>query len=159
MESRKIVLTVLCAGQQRRHRHKEQTFGHSGGRRGWDDLREWLWNIHITICKIDSQWEFDVWCRESKAQALWRPGGIGWGGKWERGSGGRGHVYTRGRFMLMYGKNHCNIAIILQLWCTGMTQRDGMGREEGGGFRMGNTCIPVADSFWYLAKLIQLCKV
>ena len=23
----------------------------------------------------------------------------------------------------------------------GMTQRDGMGREEGGGFRMGNTCI------------------
>jgi len=23
----------------------------------------------------------------------------------------------------------------------------GMGREEGGGFRMGNTCIPVADSF------------
>ena len=24
-------------------------------------------------------------------------------------------------------------------WCTGMTQRDGMGREEGGGFRMRNT--------------------
>jgi len=44
-------------------------------------------------------------------------------------------------------------------WCTGTTQRDGMGREEGGAFRMGNTCIPVADSFWYLAKLIQLCKV
>ena len=31
-------------------------------------------------------------------------------------------------------------------WCTGMTQRDGTGREEGGGFRMGNTCIPVVDS-------------
>ena len=30
---------------------------------------------------------------------------------------------------------------------------------EGGGFRMGNTCIPVADSFRYLAKLIQFCKV
>ena len=29
-----------------------------------------------------------------------------------------------------------------------------MGREEGGGFRMGNTCIPVADSFRYLL-LIQ----
>ena len=40
-----------------------------------------------------------------------------------------------------------------------ITKRDGMGREEGGGFRMGNTCIPVVDSFWYLAKLIQLCKV
>ena len=33
------------------------------------------------------------------------------------------------------------------------------GEGGGGGFRMGNTCIPVADSFWYLAKLIQLCKV
>ena len=44
-------------------------------------------------------------------------------------------------------------------WCTGTTQREGMGREEGGGFRMGNTCIPVADSFQYLAKLIQYCKV
>ena len=32
-------------------------------------------------------------------------------------------------------------------WCTGTTQRDGMGREEGGGFRMGNTCVPVVDSF------------
>ena len=28
-------------------------------------------------------------------------------------------------------------------WCTETTQRDGTGREEGGGFRMGNTCIPV----------------
>ena len=30
---------------------------------------------------------------------------------------------------------------------------------EGGGFRMGNTGIPVADSFRYLGKLIQYCKV
>ena len=32
-----------------------------------------------------------------------------------------------------------------QGWCTGMSQRDGMGREAEEGFRMGNTCIPVAD--------------
>ena len=32
-------------------------------------------------------------------------------------------------------------------WCTGMTQRDCTGREERGGFRIGNTYIPVADSF------------
>ena len=31
-------------------------------------------------------------------------------------------------------------------WCTGMTRRDGTGREEAGGFRMGNTCMPVEDS-------------
>ena len=28
----------------------------------------------------------------------------------------------------------------------GMTQRDGMGREVEGGFRIGNTCTPVAYS-------------
>ena len=38
-------------------------------------------------------------------------------------------------------------------------QRDGMGREEGGRFRMGNTCIPVEDPFRCLAKPIQYCKV
>ena len=31
-------------------------------------------------------------------------------------------------------------------WCHGTTQRDGTRREKGGGFKMGNTCIPVADS-------------
>ena len=44
-------------------------------------------------------------------------------------------------------------------WCTGTTQGVGMGREEGGGFRMGNTCIPVVDSFWYMAKPMQCCGV
>ena len=29
-----------------------------------------------------------------------------------------------------------------QGWCTGITVKDGMGRKEGGGFRMGKTmCI------------------
>ena len=40
MESRKMVPMILCAGQQRKHRRKEQTFGLSGRRRGWDDLRD-----------------------------------------------------------------------------------------------------------------------
>ena len=30
-------------------------------------------------------------------------------------------------------------------WCTGKTQRDGMGREMGGGIGMGNTCKSMAD--------------
>ena len=37
-------------------------------------------------------------------------------------------------------------------WCTGMTQRDGVGKKVGGGFRMGNTCTPVADSCQCMAK-------
>ena len=44
-------------------------------------------------------------------------------------------------------------------WCTGMTQRDVMGREEGGGFMFGNACTPVVDSRQCMAKPIQYCKV
>ena len=39
-----------------------------------------------------------------------------------------------------------------QGWCTGMTLKDGMGREVGGVFRMGNTCTPMADSYQCMAK-------
>ena len=37
-------------------------------------------------------------------------------------------------------------------WCTGKTQGDGMGREVGGGIRMGNTCKSMADSCQCMAK-------
>ena len=43
-------------------------------------------------------------------------------------------------------------------WCTGITQRDGTGREVGGGYRMGNTCTPVAGLCGYMAKAIQYVK-
>ena len=44
-------------------------------------------------------------------------------------------------------------------WCTGMTQKDGMMKDVGGGFRLGNTCTPVVDSCQYMAKPIQYFKV
>ena len=44
-------------------------------------------------------------------------------------------------------------------WCMGMTQRDVVRREVGGGFRMGNTCTPMVDSCCCIAKPIQYCKV
>ena len=44
-------------------------------------------------------------------------------------------------------------------WCTGMTQRDSVGREVGGGFRMGNTCTPMVDSSQCMTKPIQYFKV
>ena len=46
-----------------------------------------------------------------------------------------------------------------QGWSTAMTLRDGMGRELGGGFRMGNTCMPMADSCECMAKTIQFSSV
>ena len=39
------------------------------------------------------------------------------------------------------------------------THREGMGRELGGGFRMGNTCTLMADSCECMAKPIQYYKV
>ena len=40
--------------------------------------------------------------------ALWQPREVGSGGEWEGGSRGRGHMYTYGWFMLMYGRNQYN---------------------------------------------------
>ena len=40
-----------------------------------------------------------------------------------------------------------------------MTQRDDMGREVEGRFRVGNSCTPVVDSCQCMAKPIQYCKV
>ena len=46
-------------------------------------------------------------------------------------------------------KNKCLSALApsIQYHASNLDWQDGMGREEGGGFRMGNTCIPLADSF------------
>ena len=46
--------------------------------------------------------------------ALWQPKGMGWGGKGEGVSRGRGHVYNYGWFMLMYGRNqHKKVSQVL----------------------------------------------
>ena len=37
-------------------------------------------------------------------------------------------------------------------WCTGTTLRDGMGRDVGGWFNMGDTCTAMADSCQRMAK-------
>ena len=43
-----------------------------------------------------------------------------------------------------------------QGWCTGKTQKDGMGREEGGGIKMGNTSKSMADSCQCMAKTTKI---
>ena len=40
----------------------------------------------------------------------------------------------------------------VQGWCTGKTQRVGVGREEGGDIWMGNTCKSMAESCQCIAK-------
>jgi len=48
-----MVTMTLYTRQQKRHRHKEHTFGLCGIRQGWDDF------MYITICEIDDQSKFD----------------------------------------------------------------------------------------------------
>ena len=50
---------------------------------------------YITICKIDRQRGFAVWLRKLK-QGFVSSRGVGWGGRRERGSKGRGYMYTYG---------------------------------------------------------------
>ena len=40
MKFRKMVMMILNAGQQKRHRYKEQTIGQRPRRQGWDDMRQ-----------------------------------------------------------------------------------------------------------------------
>ena len=62
---------------------------------------------YITICKIDSCREFAVWLRKVK-RALYQPGGVRWGGRWEGVSKGRGSMYIYGWFMLKFDRKQHN---------------------------------------------------
>ena len=61
-----MVLKNLFTGWQGRNRHREWTYEH--GERGGKGEMYGKSNMetYITICKIDSQWEFAVWLRKLK---------------------------------------------------------------------------------------------
>ena len=48
----------------------------------------------MTTHKADSQWGFALLGSSDRGSA--KPKGMGWGGRQEGGSGGRGHMYTYG---------------------------------------------------------------
>ena len=77
-----MVLKNLFTGQHWRNRYREQTYGH--GERGGEGEMYGQSNgkTYITICKIDSQWEFAVWLRKRK-QGL-HINLKGWDGKGDR---------------------------------------------------------------------------
>ena len=83
--------------------------GKPRGRRGRDKLRVARKHIHPHVWKGQP---VGSCCNVQGAQpgALWPPRGVGWGGRCEGGSRGRGHVYTYGWPMLMYGRNQHNTA-------------------------------------------------
>ena len=59
---------------------------------------------YITICKIDSQWEFAVWLRELTSGLCNNLEGS----DGEGGSRGREHMYTYGWFMLRFDRKPQN---------------------------------------------------
>ena len=91
MEFRKMVTITLYTRQQKRHWCIEQSFGLCG-RRGWDDLGEWHWNMYNIIYETSCQSRFDARYWMLGAGALGRPRGMEWGGRREEGSGWATHV-------------------------------------------------------------------
>ena len=64
---------------------------------------------YITICKIDSQWEFAVWLRKLKKGLCINPEGWdGEGGGREVQKGGTDYMYTYGCFMLRFDRKQQN---------------------------------------------------
>ena len=86
-------LMDLFAGQEQRHRCREWTCGHSGGKKGWDELREQHSNIYNIMCKRESWWEAAVKYREPSLVLRDNLEGQD-GGRWEGGSSREDiHVY------------------------------------------------------------------
>ena len=51
---------------------------------------------YITICKIDSQWEFAIWLRKLKQGLCINLDRVEWGGTWGVDPKGRRYMYTYG---------------------------------------------------------------
>ena len=77
-----MILKNLFTGQQRRNRNREETYGQ--GERGGEGEMYGKSNMetYITICNIDSQWEFAVWLRKLKQELCINLEG------WDAGGGG-----------------------------------------------------------------------
>ena len=84
---------------------------------------------------------------------------------WTQGEGEGGMI---GRMVLKYVcyhvRNELPVYVLCRIqhvwgWCTGVTQRDVVGRAVGGGFMLGIACTPVVDSCQCMPKPTQYCKV
>ena len=78
---------------------------------GWGEERGGKSNmeIYIIICKTVRQ-TTGICCmaQETQTRTLYQPRGVGWGGRWEGDSKGRGYMHTYGWFMLRSDRKHQN---------------------------------------------------
>ena len=56
-------------------------------------------------------------------------------------------------------KQIASLGSIQDTGCLGLVHWDDQRDDMGGGFRIGNSCTPAADSCQCMAKPIQYCKV
>ena len=105
-----------------------------GEERRWDELREEHGNIHITICKIESQWELAVWHRELNPVLCDNPEG------WDGVGDGRG-VQREGTY------DPCDRFIVFQLFVSPTLWT-----------AAHQACLSITNS-WSLLKLISIESV
>ena len=97
MESRTMVLIMnFFAGHQWRNSHREETYGH--GERGGDGemYGESNMETYPAICTMDKPTGICCMAQENSNRGSVSTQRGGWGGRWERGSKGRGYMYTYG---------------------------------------------------------------
>ena len=81
------------------------------------------------------------------------------------GEGEGGMIWENGieTCIISYVKRIASPGLMHDTGCSGLVHWDDpeecAGEGVGEGFRMGNTCTPVADSCQCMAKQIQYCKV
>ena len=119
----------------------------------WSDLAMHIYGIYKDgnndrICKTAEETQLyrtDFW-------TLWEKARVGW---FERIT--LKHVYYH-----MWNRLPVQVWCVkqgIQSQCTGTALRDGMGREVGGGFSMGDTCTPWLIHVNVWQKPPQYCKV
>ena len=111
MEFGKMVTITLYARQQKRHRSIEQSFGLCG-----KEESGMIWENGIETCILSGKKRIANLCSAQDTGCL---GLVHWGDPegWHGKGYGRGvqdgeHMYSRGRFMLMYGKTSTNCKVI-----------------------------------------------
>ena len=95
MESRKMVLKNLFTGQQWRNRHREQTMDMGSGEDRVRCMEIVTWKLTLPYVKQIANGNF-LYDSGNSNGTLYQSRRVGWGGKWEDGSKGKGYMYTYG---------------------------------------------------------------
>ena len=93
-------------------RYRGQTYGHSRGRESGTHWNSGMDTYTLPYVKSIASGNL-LYDAGTSAQLMQGaqppPRGVGWGGRWEWDSRGKGHMYTYDWFMLMYGRNQYNV--------------------------------------------------